>query len=43
MHYGTSVPDALATVKRPLRANATLTHDELIELCDVLWSAGVHE
>ncbi|HEY4333132.1 MAG TPA: DNA alkylation repair protein [Ilumatobacteraceae bacterium] len=42
-HFGTSVPDTRATVKRFVKANPALTHDELIALCRELWSAPVHE
>ena len=42
-HLGTSVPDTRSVVKRWLRLHPALTHDELIELCDELWSQPVHE
>jgi 3-methyladenine DNA glycosylase AlkD len=43
VHYGTSVPDMRRVVKRALRAMPSITHDQLIELCSVLWAGGVHE
>ena len=37
LHYGTSVPDVRATVKRFLRAEPALDHDDLLAVCQALW------
>ena len=45
--YGTSVPNMRTVVKRFLRANPGLTHDELIGTCLALWAptgaGAIHE
>jgi 3-methyladenine DNA glycosylase AlkD len=42
-HLGTSVPDMRAVVKRFLREQPDLAHDDLVSLAGELWSAPVHE
>jgi 3-methyladenine DNA glycosylase AlkD len=42
-HYGTSVPSIRAIAKATARRHPGLTHDQLLELVDVLWAARVHE
>jgi 3-methyladenine DNA glycosylase AlkD len=42
-HFGTRVPAVRKVVKAWLRANSTLTHDELFAVADALWVRPVHE
>ena len=41
-HFGTSVPDMRAVVRRHVRALAP-DHDDVIAICDALWAQPVHE
>jgi 3-methyladenine DNA glycosylase AlkD len=42
-HYGASVPAIRAAAKAMVRRCPGLTHDQLVELVEVLWAEPVHE
>lgn len=43
VHYGTSVPAIRAVAKATARQHSDLSHDQLVDLVDVLWARPVHE
>jgi 3-methyladenine DNA glycosylase AlkD len=42
-HYGTSIPSIRAIATATARRHPGMTHDQLLELVDVLWAVRVHE